>query len=236
VHNGREALVKVLFAIGAAAAVLALPGSAFAAPPSLVSVADQQRQPQVTFSAPRAGAVTVYLATKPDRDTDGNFIQQNLREVAILTPADIQAGTWTDSKRVSPGTYYVMLHAQANYDACANGSGIDPACADGFSNILTLSIAKPAVRYAVKVKADLRNKVATLMVTATPMGEKTPYRVCYRTVSRVQRCTAGVLQGYDWDQSVQNAVFVGTSNLPAVTTFTWYVRGQKVAAKRVRVH
>lgn len=228
--------MKVLFATGAAAAILALPGSALAAPPSLTSVGDQQRQPQVTFSAPRAGAVTVYFATKPDRGTDGNFLQQNLREAAILSAADIQAGTWTDSRRVNPGTYYVMLRAQANFDACTNGSGLDPACADGFSNILTLNIAKPAVRYAVRVKADRRNQVATLIVTATPMGETTPYRVCYRTTAGARRCTSGVLNGYDWDQPVQNAVYLGTSNLPAVATFTWYVRGQKVAAKRVRVH
>ena len=233
---GAGGLMKALYTFAAAICVaLVMASVALAMAPQLTSVSSQQRQPTVTFSAPRAGAVTVYLATKPDRGADGLFLQKNLRDAEILTPADIQGAKWTDPNRVDPGTYYVMLRAQANFDACYVGPGLDPACADGFSDVRTLVVPKPTTQYSVRVKVDRKNAFATLLLTATPMGEQTPYRVCYRTAAGAKRCTAGLLQGWDWDRSVQNAVYVHTNNLPPVATFTWLVRGQQVAVKRVRV-
>jgi hypothetical protein len=227
--------MKRLFSIATTVVALTFAGPALAMPPSLTSVSHQQRQPTVTFSAPHASAVTVYFATKPDLATDGSFLQQNVRETGILTPADIRSGTWIDPNRVDHGTYYVMLKAQANFDACYVGPGLDPLCADGYSNVLTLVVEKPAIRYAVEVKAYRKSGVARLMVTATPMGEKTPYRVCYRMAKKARRCVAGTLDGYSWDRPVQNALYVRTDLLATFTTFTWYVGGKKVGEKRARI-
>jgi hypothetical protein len=202
----------------------------------LSSATQQQRRPSVAFSAPRASAVSVYLATKADRNPDGSFVQQNLRETGILSPADIQAGTWSDPNKVDPGTYFVMLRAQANFDACFDGSGLDPACADGYSNVVTLVVPKPPIKYTARVRADRRGGTAQLVLTASPMGEKTPYRVCFRTLKKARRCATGTLDGYSWDRPVVNVVYVRTDNLAPTTTFTWYVRGKKVASKRARVH
>jgi hypothetical protein len=198
-------------------------------------VGHQQRHPTAAFSAPRASAVNIYLASKPDRAADGSFLQQNLRETGILAPADLQSGTWLDANKVEPGMYYVMIRAQANFDACYIGPGLDPACADGFSNVLTLVVERPAVRYTVGVKPDRKGGSARLFVTATPMGEKTPYRVCYRTARKARRCAGGILNGYTWDRPVQNVLYVRTSDLATFTTFNWYVGGKKVAAKRSRI-
>jgi hypothetical protein len=198
-------------------------------------VGHQQRHPTAAFSAPRASAVSIYLASKPDRAADGSFLQQNLRETGILAPADLQSGTWLDANKVEPGMYYVMIRAQANFDACYIGPGLDPACADGFSNVVTLVVEKPAVRYRAQVKPDRRGGTAALFVTATPMGEKTPYRVCYRTAKKARRCVTGTLNGYSWDRPVQNVLYVRTDGLATFTTFTWYVGGKKVADKRARV-
>ncbi len=189
----------------------------------------------MAFSAPRASALTAYFASKPDRTPDGSFLQQNVRETGILAPANIQSGTWIDPNRVDPGTYYVMLKADANFDACYVGPGLDPACADGFSNVLTLIVDKPAIRYAVEVNAYRKIGVARLIVTASPMGEKTSYRVCYRTPKKARRCVAGALDGYSWDRPVQSALYVRTDLLATFTTFTWYVGGKKVGEKRARI-
>jgi hypothetical protein len=221
---------------GTCACALALASGAAAQAPVLSSVAQQQRHPSIAFSAPRASAVSVYFATKPDRNPDGSFVQQNLRESGILSAADIQAGTWNDPNEVDPGTYYVILRAQANFDACYDGSGLDPSCADGYSNVLTLVVPKPPVKYVARVKADRRGGTAQLVLRATPMGEKTPYRVCYRTLKKARRCASGSLEGYSWDRAVENVVYVRTDNLAPTTTFTWYVRGKKVASKSARVH
>ena len=43
------------------------------------------------------------------------------------------------------------------------------------------------------------------------------------------------LDGYSWDSSAKDTLSVSTRNLPNVATFTWFVGGTRVAAKRVRI-
>lgn len=146
---GRRAII-ILVAL-AVALVLATPAAAV--PPTLSSVSQQDRHPVVNFSAPRAGSAVIYLATKPDRATDGSFLQENVKELDLLTPAEIQSGRWSDENQVEPGTYWVMLYASVDFDACYryDSGTFDPGCADGFSNVLTLSVPKPPVRYRTSV-------------------------------------------------------------------------------------
>ncbi len=125
----------------------------------------------------------------------------------------------------------------AGLRACyISGTGtFDPACADGFSNVLTLVVPKPAIRYAAQVTVYRYLGQVSLRLTATPLGERLPYRVCYRLKSRAARCLAGVLDGYSWNASADDTLTVTKRNLASITTFTWYVGAQKVSSKRVRV-
>jgi hypothetical protein len=191
----------------------------------------------VTFSAPRAGFVAIYLATKPDRAPDGSFLPANLRVTASPSPAELQSGTWVDPTEVDPGTYYVMVQARPNFDSCFVSAGVfDPACADGFSSVLTLVVEKPTVHYSVRVRVFRRQGEAILDLTATPLGERLPYRVCYLTNKRAKRCRTGKIEGSSWDSPARAALYVPTESLPAVATFTWYVQGKRVASRRVRLH
>jgi len=224
-------------AVAASACVLGLAGSASAAPPALTAVGERARHPTATFQAPRAGTAVVYLASKPDRATDGSFLSENVRDADVLTTDEIQAGSWLGETQVDPGTYYVMLHASADFDACwivAEGR-LDPACADGYSNVLTLVVKKPTVRYAARVAVYRYSREASLTLTARPLGEKIPYRACWRTRSGKRRCVRGTLVGYSWGSPAEDTVTVGTRGLRAVTVFSWYVGGKRVAARRVRV-
>src|SRR5207247_776663 len=95
-------------ALLALVAFAAAAGRALAVPPTLASVGEQVRHPTATFSAPKASDATIYLATKPDRASDGGFLTENVKEVGLLTDAEIQSGRWLDANQVDPGTYYVM--------------------------------------------------------------------------------------------------------------------------------
>jgi hypothetical protein len=114
-------------------------------------------------------------------------------------------------------------------------STFDPACADGFSNVLTLVAAKPLVRYAARVTTYRYLPEVSLRLIARPLGERVPYRVCYRMKNGTARCVSGALDGYDWNSSADDTLSVSTRNLPRITTFTWYASGKKVVSKRVRV-
>jgi hypothetical protein len=74
----------LLFAL--AIAVLVLPAGALAVPPTLSSVGQENRHPTASFSAPRADSATIYFATKPkpDRATDGRFLDENVKTLDIL--------------------------------------------------------------------------------------------------------------------------------------------------------
>jgi hypothetical protein len=217
--------------------VLMLARGAFAIEPTLTAVGEQSRHPTAAFAAPKASDATIYLATKPDRASDGSFLTENVKEVGLLTDAEIQSGKWLDANQVDPGTYYVMLRAFPDFDACyivASGT-YDPSCADGFSNVLTLVVKKPAIRYLARVKIYKNLRQADLRLTATPLGEKQSYRVCYRTKAGKRRCLNGALEGYSWNSPADDDLTVGTRALRTVTTFTWYVAGKKVASRKARV-
>jgi hypothetical protein len=223
--------------VGLLAAALVLPSAAAAMPPSLSSVSQQDRHAIATFAAPRADFATIYLASKPDRATDGSFLQENIKTLDILTDSEIQSGRWSDENQLDPGTYWVMLRASPDFDSCyILGSGtFDPACADGFSNVLTLVIPQPSVRYTARVTVYRFLRQASLQLTATPLGEKRSYRACYRLATRRNRCLNGTLNGYDWNASADDTVTVSTRNLSRTVTFSWYVGAKRVVTKRVRV-
>ena len=53
---------------------------ALAVPPAITEVDQQDRHPAVAFSASRADSVSIYIASKSDRATDGAFLQENVVE------------------------------------------------------------------------------------------------------------------------------------------------------------
>jgi hypothetical protein len=83
--------------------------------------------------------VTIYLATSPDRATDGRFLSENVRDLDFLTDEEIQAGFWSYETQLAPGIYHVMLGAD-DYDC-----GVEATCIDGYSNVLTLVIPLPTL-------------------------------------------------------------------------------------------
>jgi hypothetical protein len=229
--------MRVPLSILVFSAALAAPQPALAAPPVLASVTHQARHPVATFSAPRADSVTIYFASRPDRATDGSFLSENIKELDIMTDSEIQSGRWLDENRLDPGTYWVMLRASPDFDACYifDSGTYDAACANGFSNLVMLTIEKPRVRYTVSATVYKSLAEATLRLRATPLGEKVPYRLCYPNKKRKTLCLAGTLNGYSWDSDAEDSRTVNTRSLASVTTFTWYVAGKKVASKRLRI-
>jgi hypothetical protein len=214
--------------VGFAALISA--GSTHAAAPVLLSVGQQARHPIARFgSMPGADVVAIYLAAKPDRGPDGKFLPENVKEADLLTNEEIAAAVWIDEDQVNPGLYYVMGRAA---DVGCN----DPACVNGFSNVLTLRIPKPAQRYRATVKVLRYARVAHLTLAVTPLGETLPYRVCWtlRGTPR-RRCARGRVSGHSWNRSASDLRRVSLRRMRKVTTFTWYVRGRRVAVKRVRV-
>ena len=130
-----------------------------------------------------------------------------------------------------------MLQAFPDFAACSivDQGGYDPACANGFSDVSTLTVPKPTARYTVAGSAFKFLKQANLMLTATPLGEKQPYRVCTTTTARRRLCVPGVLDGSSWSSPASDSLTVRTRNLPTLATFTWYVGATKVGTKRLRV-
>jgi hypothetical protein len=229
---------RIFVLLCGAAVALQLPSPAGAVPPTLSSVSEQGRHPVATFAAPRADFATIYLASKPDRATDGSFLQENVKEIDVLTDSEIQSGRWSDENQIDPGTYWVMLRASPDFDACyIFGTGTyDAACADGFSNMLMLVVPKPQIRYGTSVTVYRYLGEASLRLTATPLGERLPYRLCYHLKkSGKVRCLGGVLDGYSWNSAADDTLSLTTRNLSSVTTFAWYVGGVKVASRRVRI-
>jgi len=102
---------------GTLALALAINGSASAAPPTLKSVDAVNRHPSATFSAPKAASATMYVATKPDRATDGAFVTQNIVTTEQLTSSDFHA-------------CYVY----------GRSGQYRPSCAAGYSNVVSLTV------------------------------------------------------------------------------------------------
>jgi hypothetical protein len=217
---------RIAVTIAAALVALGFPGVVLAAPPTLVGGGQQNRHPAATFSASGADFATMYLASSPERGTDGRFLQENVKASDFLTDDEIQRGVWLDSDQVDPGTYYVMLEAtQFCYPP-------DPACIEGFSSVLTLTVPKPRSSYRGTVGPVYRFiRVVYLDLAVRPLGERLPYRVCWRLRSKARRCVSGVVTGYSWNSAASDSLRVSMRGMAKRTTFTWYVRGRAVATK-----
>lgn len=182
-------------------ASLAFAAGAGAAPPALLSAGEQDRHPTATFSLPGADDAMIYFATKPDRATDGSFLQENVEDLDLFTADEIQAGQWLYESQLDPGGYYVMLRA-TDYDCLG-----DPGCMGGFSDVLSLTIPKPASRYRGQVRTYRYLSAVTLGFRADPLGERLPYRVCWRLVGR-RKCVRGALDGYSWSSPATDEITV----------------------------
>jgi hypothetical protein len=215
--------------IVAALAALIVVGSAQAATPTLVSVGQQDRHPQATFG-PLSGVdyLTVYMATKPDLASDGSFLQENIKDLDFLTADEIASSSWLHESQLDPGLYYVMARA-FDFECYQN-----PNCIEGFSNMLTLTIPKPAQRYRTSVQLLPFIGVGYLNLSVSPLGEKLPYRVCW-TLTRGSRCLRSTVTGYSWNAPASDLLRVSLRRMRKLTTFTWYADGRIVSVKRVRI-
>jgi hypothetical protein len=131
-----------------------------------------------------------------------------------------------------------MIDADPDFDLCwdDNTGTYDPSCADGYSNVATLTVPIPHIRYTASVSVLRYAKEAFLSLKAAPLGVNEHYRVCYSNRAKKKRCVTGTLDGYSWDSPSSDQVSVSTRNLPARTAFTWYVGSKAVAKKRVKIH
>jgi hypothetical protein len=131
-----------------------------------------------------------------------------------------------------------MINADLDFGLCydPNTGTYDPSCADGYSNVVTLTVPTPQIRYTAGVHVYRYSKEADLSLKATPLGVKQHYRVCYLTRAKKKRCVSGTLDGYSWDSPGSDEMFVSTKKLATRTTFTWFVGSRAVAKKRVKVH
>jgi len=217
-------------------AALAWSGTALAAPPVILSVGHQARHPVVVFSAPKSDHVVIEMATKPDRGTDGSFFSENQVEFDLMTDSEIAAGRWLSESQINPGTYYVLVRASPDFDLCYLDDGsYDPSCADGYSSMARLVVPKPPIRYVVGATRQTYSATVTLRISATPLGERLPYRVCYLTKARKRLCLRDTLAGYSWSSGARESLTVRTRFLATFTTFTWFVGARAVGAKRIRV-
>lgn len=204
---------------------LALPGAASANPPQLLTIDQVGRHPIAQFSITGADDATIYIATKPDRASDGSFLQENITDLDPLTTDEIQRGVWTYESQLDPGTYYVLLYA-VDFDCIGQ-----PTCLNGYSNVLTLHIPKPPQAYRGGVSVLHYVHLAYLTLRVKPLGEQLPYKVCWRLKNKRRRCVGGTVEGYSWNQPASDDVTVGLRGMAKRTTFVWYVRGRKVAAR-----
>jgi len=228
----RAAVVLAVGCIGA----LALVATALSVLPTLSSVGVQDRHPLATFSAPKAEFARIDVATRPDRATDGSFLNANLEVSDFLTASEIQAGRWAYESQIAPGTYYVMLLALPDADACliSEQGDYDPSCADGYSGVLPLTVPRPASRYTASARVLRALNRVELRLRVTPLGDRLRYRVCYPLANGQRRCLVGAVEGFDWNSGASDILSLTTRRLPHVTTFTWLVGGKPVAVKRVR--
>ena len=226
----------VALAVGVTAA-LVLVATAVSVPPTLTSVGVQDRHPLATFSAPKSDFALFYVATRPDRATDGSFLNENLEVSDILTASEIQAGRWAHESQVAPGAYYVMLLAVPDIDACliSEQGDYDPSCADGYSAVMPLTVPRPPARYTASARVMRFLKRVELRFRVTPVGDRLPYRVCYQLTNKQRRCLAAAVEGFDWNSGASDTLSLTTRRLPRLTTFTWLVSGKAVAVKHVRI-
>lgn len=229
-------MMKIAVLVAAVTAALVFVTPSLAVSPSITSVGQVKRHPKATFSAPKADYVSIYVASKADRASDGSFLAENVVVVDVMTDSEIQAGKWEYEYQLDPGRYFVMLSADPDFDTCyINGSDTyDQSCADGFSGLVSLTIPVPTPHYAATAKTIRWLGQVTLRLKATPLGVKAPYKVCYALKTKKRRCLSGTLDGYSWNSSADDELTVKKRGLKKRTTFTWFVRGRKVATRTIR--
>jgi hypothetical protein len=132
-------------------AAIALATPASAGTPTLLSVAHDRYHPTATFAAPGADSVTLYIASSPERATDGTFLTENVEATEYLTDFEIASGRWMDADTIASGQYHAMLSA-STYDCDG------PECTDGYSNILAFTV--PARTLAL---ASARSEIHDVM-------------------------------------------------------------------------
>lgn len=221
--------------LAALVTLVVTPTPALAVPPAITAVGQQDRHPTVALAAPRAGSVTVYIASKPDRATDGSFLQENVVEFAFLTDSEIQSGLWLDRSQIEPGSYFVMLKATRDFTSCDSYDAnfteiIDPSCADGFSMVVPLTVPTPKTKYTVKTDLLKNIRIVYLTLTGKPLGVKVPYQVCWQQPTGKRktlrkRCVQATLSGYSWSADASDLRRISTKGMTRRTKFTWYTRG-----------
>ncbi len=202
----------------------------------------------MSFSATRADSVSVYIASKPDRGSDGSFLTENVVTMDSFTDSEIQAGQWLDSDQIDPGSYFVMLKATRDFTSCDSydsnfNTVVDPSCADGFSTVVSLTIPTPKSRYTVKTEVLKNIRIAYLTLTANPLGTKLPYQVCWKQPTGKKKtlkkkCVTGSLSGYSWSDDASDLRRISTKGMTKRTKFTWYTRGSSpkvLASKKITV-
>jgi hypothetical protein len=198
--------------------------------PTLTSVSVRAPlHPFATFSASSADDAIIVIATQPDRATDGSFFQENIKQADVLTDSEIQAGQWLDEEQLDPGVYYVILGA-----LCFHLD--DTNCANGYSNVLTLKVSFPTVRYATRITTVYRGISVYAQIRASTLGVDKPYRICYVLRSGAQRCRSETITGFSWGSTASDEVRLPvTRAMATTTTVTWRVDGRLVGRKKVRV-
>jgi hypothetical protein len=178
---------------------------------------------------PGADDATIYFATAPDRATDGRFLEENVKHLDFFTTGEIQGGQWLDSAQLDPGRYYAMV--RATDDDCFG----DPACMDGFSNMLTLAVPKPIPRYRGGARVYRYLSTVDLRFRVEPLGDRLRYRVCWTLVGKRRKCVRSTVKGYSWNEAATDEIGVTKRDMPKRTTVSWYVNGRRVASKQVRI-
>jgi hypothetical protein len=162
---------KALTALVSGVIVAALlPSTARAAPPVLLSVGQIQGHPQATWSLPPGVTAQVLeIATSPLTGSDGAFFFENVEIFDLLE--DTQT-SYTSSRRLPPGAYYVHL------------SGLDEPCfysgacpVREYSSILPLTIPNtpPTLRIKRVRGNTLTGGVATLQICDQEGGDATVF-------------------------------------------------------------
>lgn len=236
----RRRLALGLAALLAASVPLFATTPARAAAPAITVAGEQDRHPTVSFTAPRADSVTVYIASKPDRASDGSFLEENVVETGSLTDSEIQSGHWLDSSQVDPGSYFVMLKASRDYASCVSydektfADINDPACADGFSIVRPLTVAAPTIYYSVKAEPLKEIRILYITLKASPFGGALPYEVCWKQPKGKKKklkkkCVSGTVDGYSWNEDATDQIRISTKGMTRRTKFTWYTQGETPA-------
>jgi hypothetical protein len=218
----------MLAVIAAAAAIGSVVDAHAGVPPTLSAVSSSNRHPTATFSAPGAEFASVYMATKPDRASNGEFLRENVALLHPLTAEEVQRGTWLEADQVDPGTYYVLLQA-FDYECFASPA----TCTEGSSAMVTLTVPTPKQRFTPTVDVRRYSRYVSLRLEVRPLAGNLPYQVCWRNRQRARRCAKGVLRGFSWNTPASHDLEVGLRGLARTTTFTWQVRGKTVASKTV---